>query len=217
MSSYLINGAKYALSRALSAAVATTAVSNADPAVATTATPPADGAIVVINSGWSELNDIVARADSPTATAFNIEGYDTTSTTRFPAGEGVGSYRVASDFIGLDQVRDITFEGGEQQFFTYQYVEDASGRQRRRPTVKSPSGFNIMLDYDPARPWFAELIEMDRNREPVVMRELLPNGAVLYHYGYVSFNREPTRTVNENMTCMATFSPICDSVRYEAA
>lgn len=216
MASYLINGAKYALSRSISAAVAISAISNADPAVATTATPPADGAIVVLTSGWSELNDVVARADSPTATAFTIEGYDTTSTTRFPAGEGVGAYRTASDFIGLDQVRDVTYEGGEQQFFTFQYVEDASGRQRRKPVNKSPSGFNIMLDYDPAKPWFDELVEMDRNKEPVVMREVLTNGAVIYHYGYVSFNKEPTKTLNENMTVMATFSPICDSVRYGA-
>ena len=217
MASYLINGAKYALARAIAAAVPITNVTNADPALALTTTPPTTGAVVILDSGWPELNESVHRVGAVVAaTSFAIENFDATDDVRFPAGEGLGAFKVASNFIGLDQVRDIVYEGGEQQFFTYQYVEDASGRQRRKPTNKSASGFNIMLDYDPARPWFAELIEMDRNKVPTVMRETLVNGSVIYHYGYVSFNKEPTKGLNENMTVMATFSPLCESVRYEA-
>lgn len=218
MARSFINGAKYALSQAIAAAVAITNITNADPAVALTATPPADGDIVVIDSGWVELQDTVARADGVVAaTSFQLEGIDTTDTVRFPAGEGLGAYRIASSFLSLSQVRDVTMEGGEQDFFEFQYVEDKSSKKRRVPTSKSPDGMAITLDYDPNLAWYNALIEMDRTKEPVVLRETLPNGDVIYYYGYVSFNKVPSKVLNENMTVKATFSLLCDPIRYDAA
>ena len=134
MSSRFINGAKYAVSTTLSAAVAITALTNADPAVATTASPPADGDVVLITSGWTELNEAVVRADSPTANSFVLEDFNASDTVRFPAGEGIGAFRTVGGFVSLSQVRDVATEGGEQNFFTYQYVEDEGGGPRQTPT-----------------------------------------------------------------------------------
>lgn len=217
MSSRFINGALYAVSTQLAAAIAFSAISNASPAVASTPTPPADGSIVVLNSGWPNLTDSVARsAGQVAATSFQLEGVDTTNLALYPAGEGAGSFRVASDFVGLSQVRDVTVEGGDQNFFQYQYVEDQGGRQRQKPTFKSAMTTNILMDYDPDLAWYMALIELDRQREPVVLRETLPSGDVIYYYGYLSFNKVPTKTINENMTVQATFSLLADPIRYPA-
>lgn len=217
MSSYFVNGAKFAVSNTLAAAIAMTAVSNANPAVALTATPPANGSIVVLKSGWTELNETVSRtAGQVAATSFQIEGFNASDVVRFPAGEGIGTFEVASAFVGLSQVRDVTLDGGEQNYFTFQYVEDVGGRQRRKPTFKSATGFTIVLDYDPDIAWYAALIEMDRVKTPVVLRETLPAGDIIYYYGEISFNKVPTKTINENMTVTATFSLLADPVRYSA-
>ncbi len=218
MAARFINGAKYALSQAIAAAVAMTAVSNANPAVALTGTPPATGAIVILKSGWPELNDTVAKVGTVVAaTSFQIAGFNSTDVVRFPVGEGVGTFEVASSFVSLSQVRDVTMDGGEQDFFEFQYVEDASSKKRRVPTSKSPDGMSILLDYDPDLAWYDAMIELDRLKEPVVLRETLPNGDVIYYYGYISFNKVPTKTLNENMTVKATFSMLCDPIRYDAA
>lgn len=211
MTSRFINGATYAISTALGAAVPVTAATNAAPAVLTPA-PTADD-IIVLQSGWPSLNDNVFKAGAAGA----LLGSDTTDETEYPPGEGVGVYRVAEDFVGLSQVRDVDMGGGEQQYFQYQYVEDRGGRQRQAPTFKNAMAMTILLDYDPNLPWYEALKAADRSREPVVLRERLPGGDVIYYYGLLSFNDVPTKRLNENMQVAATFSLQSDPIRYAAA
>jgi len=218
MSSRFINGAKYAFSQSVAAAVVVSAISNASPAVASASATPTEGDIVVLTSGWTELTDTVARVGTVVpSTSFEVEGVDTSDDVRYPTGEGAGAYAVVSDFITLSQVRDITTDGGDQQFFTFQYVEDPGSRQRQKPTFKNAQGDKIVMDYDPDLAWYDALIELDRLRAPVVLRETLPNGELIYTYGYLSFNKVPTKQINENMTVTATFSAISDPIRYAAA
>lgn len=216
MASRFINGAKYAVSTQLAAAIAITGITNANPAVASAVTLPADGDIVVLASGWPELSGTVARADAPAAGTFRLENVDTTDVNRFPATEGLGAYQKASNFVSFSQVRDVDLSGGEQQFYTYQNVEDTSSRQMQDPTYKNPMVLKVMLAYDPAQPWYNALITLDRKREPVVLREILPNGDTIYYYGMISFNKVPTKKLNEHMQVEATFSLYSDPIRYDA-
>jgi hypothetical protein len=218
MSSLFINGAKHAVSTVLGAKVPVTAISNAEPPVLSATTPAPEGSIVVLTSAWSGLNDKVARSDNVVAsTSFEAEGLDTTDTVQFPAGEGdPAAYQIASSFVGLSQVRNVELSGGEQNFFQFQYVDDPSSQQRQKPTNKNAQVITFTLDYDPDLAWYDTLIELDQAREPVVLRETLPNNEVIYYYGYLSFNKVPTKTVNENMTVAATFSLLADPIRYPA-
>ena len=52
---YFVNGAKYAVSTTLGAAVAISAITNDDPAVATAAVLPAEGDVVLLDSNWTDL------------------------------------------------------------------------------------------------------------------------------------------------------------------
>lgn len=218
MAAYFPNGTVFAVSTAMAAAVPITAISNANPAVASSTTPPTDGSIVVLTSGWPTLSERVVRSDAADAGTFVLEGIDTTNVTRYPAGEGVpGAFMVASDFVNLSQVTTSEKQGGEQQFFTWQYLEDRSGRQRQRPTFKNAKSLTLTLDYDPALAWYEAMIELDADKDPVVLRATLPNGVQLYYLVYPSFDGDPSMTINENMQNTATFSMISDFTRYEAA
>ena len=216
MTSRFINGAKHAVSTAVTAAAAITGISNANPAVASAASPPAAGSFVIIKSNWPELNDTVAKVGTVTAGTFVLLGVDTSDLNRFPAGEGAGTFQVASSFVSLSQVRDVDQSGGEQQFYTYQNVEDPSSRQRQDPTYKNPMVIRVDMAYDPALPWYETLIELDRTREPTVLREILPGGDTILYFGIMSFNKVPTKKVNEHMMVSATFSLYADPIRYDA-
>ncbi|SEO63394.1 Phage tail tube protein, TTP [Luteibacter sp. UNC138MFCol5.1] len=217
MSSFFPNGTQYAVSTTLAAAIALTAITNADPAVASAAAPPANGSIVMLTSGWSALNDTVAKTGNADADSFELVGVDTTSVADFPAGAGAGTARVAAGWVPLTQVRSDAVTGGDQQFFTYQYLEDKSNRQRQKPTTKSPVVITLQMDYDPALPWYDALVKLDRAGQPAVLRATLPSGDVIYYLAYPSFNKIPTGNMNENQQNTATFSLIGDPVRYEAA
>jgi hypothetical protein len=213
----MINGARYAVATQLAAAVAITALTNADPANATGASAPLVGDVLLLSSGWTELDEAPARAANVVGMAFDLEGYNTSDVNRFPAGEGVGAFRVASAFVNLPKIHDIQAQGGDQNFATRQYVSDPNGKQVQAPTFKAAQSRVFMLDYDPDKPHFAALIEADRKREIVILRETLTNGDVIYYAGYLSFNKEPTRAMNEFMSNAMTFSMTSDSVRYDAA
>lgn len=217
MSSFFINGAKYAISRTLGAAVPVTDVSNANPAVASATTLPATGDIIVFDSNWSELlGGIATKVGASSAGTFELLEIDSTNEQRYPPGEGMGAYKKATDFISLTQIRDFTSDGGEQNYFNYQYVDDPSSRERRKPTNKSAQGYTVVMDYDPNLPWYDACIELDRKQEKVVLREILPTGDTVLYYGYMSFRKVPSKVVNENMTVQLTFSLDSDPVRIPA-
>lgn len=218
MPSLMINGAKYAIATALAVPSAITDITNADPAVASAAAPPVVGDILLLSSGWPELNEAVVRAGVVTAgTSFELEGIDTTDTVRFPAGEGIGAFQIVTGFVNLPKIHDIQASGGEQNFSQRQYVDDPSGKQVQAPTFKSAQSRKYMMDYDPTKPHFDALVTLDRKKGFItVLRETLPNGDVIYYAGYLSFNKEPTRALNEFMSNEMTFSMSSDSIRYAA-
>ena len=216
MSSMMINGARYAVATAMSAAAAITALTNASPPVATTAAAPADGSVLLVKSGWGDFDEVPVRADNLSATTFGLEGYNSTDLVRNPAGEGIGTYVVASAFVNLPKIHDIQPAGGEQNYATRQYVSDPSGKQVQAPTFKTAQSRTFMLDYDPSQPHFAACVTLDQKREIVILRETLPNGDVIYYAGRLSFNKEPTRALNEFMSNALTFSMSADSIRYPA-
>lgn len=218
MGSQFINGAQYAVSTTLGAAVVITAITNAAPPVASSATPAPNGSITVIKSNWPGLNEKLARSANADVDSFEMEGLSTANLDTFPAGEGVpASYQTVGGFTGITQIRNVELTGGEQNFFQYQYVDDPGSQQRQKPTYKNAQVLTMTMDYDPSLAWYETLIELDQLGEPLVMRETLPSGDVVYYYGYLSFQKVPSKTVNENMTVVATFSLLADPIRYEGA
>ena len=217
MSQTFINGAKYSFSTILATAVAISAISNANPAIASAAALPTEEDIVLLSSNWTELNELATYVGTVAGGGFQLSQIDTTDESLFPPGESAGNYRIASDFIALSQIRDITQSGGDTNSFTWGYIDDRSPRQRSKPTDQNPLILTFTLDYDPELPWADALETLSRTRQLVVMRERLPTGDVLLYTGFLSYQKSPSRTRNENMTVTAVMSINSDILRFPAS
>lgn len=202
MSSEFINGSKYAFSTTLGASVAITAITNAAPPAITAASMPANDDIILLTSNWSDLDDTATYTDS----LGHLFELDTTDTTFYPPGESAGSYKHVGGFVSMTQIRSVAQSGGDTNSFNYAYVEDRSTRTRSKPTDKNPLILTFTLDRDTTLPWFDALGKLDKSRQLVTMRETFITGEQLLYTGFVSFQKSPTRTRNENMTVTATFS-----------
>lgn len=205
MSSLFPNKTVFSISTSFEAAKTITAITNANPgAVTSTAHGYANGDIALIGSGWSALNDAPVRVAGQTTNAWNLEGIDTTSTTRFPAGAGAGTSRKVLTWAALSQVLDPSTSGGEQQYYQWVYLDD--GIQRQRPTYKNARTMTIPMDYDASLPWYSALVAADLDGETRVLRAALPNGKFFYWSVVVAFDGEPSFNANQNMGVTANFS-----------
>ena len=102
----------------------TTIVTNATEAVVTSAAHGySNGDFVEMTSGWGRLNRRVFRIKSIATDTFVLENGDTSNTTFFPAGTGIGSVRKISAFTQITKVMRPTSSGGDPKTVQYKYVE----------------------------------------------------------------------------------------------
>lgn len=213
MSVKLPNGSIVAIASGYTAAVAVSAATNANPAVLTTATQSyAAGAIAEITSGWSRLNNRIVRLSAATTTSATLDEFNTTSTTAFPAGGGVGSIRTVSGWTQLSQITGSTSEGGEQQFTTFQFLE--ADTEVRIPTNKSASGVTFTVADDPTLAGYILAQTANEDRLPRAVRITFPDGSVFLMNAYISLAPMPSLNVNEIMTVQATLSLLAPPIRY---
>lgn len=208
----LPNGALVAIANGYDNSTSITAISNAATAVASATNTLTDGDIIEVTSGWSRLTDKIVRIDTPTASDFKLEGIDTSLTSIYPAGGGIGSFRKVTGWTQLAQILDSSSSGGEQQFLEYQLLE--ADAQKRIPTFKSAAGLNFSVADDPTLPGFILASQANDDRLPRAVRITLPSGAVLLYNAYISLNKTPSLTVNQVMAVQVTLSLLAEPVRY---
>lgn len=88
-----------------------------------------------MSSGWLKLDNMVLRVKSVTSNKIVLEAFDTTDTTKFPAGTGAGTLRKIDSWITMPQVMTLSTEGGDQQTISVQFLED--DKARTIPTFKN--------------------------------------------------------------------------------
>jgi hypothetical protein len=215
MAARLPDGAIVSLATTYGTAKTVSALTNATPGVATsTAHGFTDGDIVVMDSGWSNLNNRVVRIDNAAANAFDIEGIDTSSTTLFPAGSGTGSAMEVTAFTQITQIMGFATSGGDQQFATYSFLEQSFETQI--PTISNAQTITIDIADDPSLAGYAALKAAAAARAIRALKIAMPDGSTIYYNGYVSFNETPTVSKGQVMQVKATFSLLGRPVRYAA-
>lgn len=209
----LPNGITWAIQTAIGSALTVSAITNANPAVATsTAHGLSNGDIVVVASGWSKLDGRVVRVAGVTTNTFQLEGYDTSSTTLYPAGTGTGSVKKVNTFTQITQVLEATTSGGDMQFTTYSFMENDFETQL--PTQSSPMTLQLTIADDPALAGYIAIKAASEARDIRALKGTFPNGSILLYNGYSSFNETPTMAKNQVMGVRGTFSLLNKPVRY---
>ena len=117
-------GSTFFIASAFAASKTTTTVTNASEAVVTSAGHGySNGDIVEMTSGWGRLNRRNFRIKSVATDTFVLEGADTSSTTFYPVGTGVGSVRKISTFTQITTTMNPQSTGGDPKTVTYKFIE----------------------------------------------------------------------------------------------
>lgn len=213
MSLKLPDGSTLAIESALGAPLTVSSITNANPAVATsTAHGLANGDVIKLTSGWNRLNGRVFRVANVAANTFELEGVDTTSTTRYPVGSSAGTATEITGWTQISQVLEFTTTGGDQQFATVSLLEEDFERQL--PTVKSAQSLSMSIGDDASLPWFAVLSAANEDRAERAVRLTLPDESVIYYNGIATLNETPTTTKGQVMALAATVSLAGKPTRY---
>ena len=213
MSAKLPDGAIVTLSTTLGSAKTVSALTNANPGVATsTAHGFVNGDIVLMNSGWSNLNQKAVRVAGSVTNAFNLDGIDTSLTSLYPAGSGTGSASLVGGFTQISQIMGLTTQGGDQQYATFSFLEQ--NFETQLPTVFSAQSISIEIADDPSLSGYIALKAAADARAFRVLKLQLPDGSFILYYGQISFNETPSLNKGQVMVVKATFALQARPVRY---
>ncbi len=213
MSAKLPDGAIVTLSTTLGSAKTVSALTNANPGVATsTAHGFVNGDIVLMNSGWSNLNQKAVRVAGSVANAFNLDGIDTSLTSLYPAGSGAGTAALVGGFTQISQIMGLTTQGGDQQYATFSFLEQ--NYETNLPTVFSAQSISLEIADDPSLSGYIALKAAADSRAFRVLKLQLPDGSFILYYGQISFNETPSLNKGQVMVVKATFALQARPVRY---
>ncbi len=210
----LANGTIIEMEATSSADFAITGMTNANPTVVSAADAEVGDVVVIEGLGWLKLTNRAFQATAATADGFTLGGVDTTG-VKYPAGSGVGTGHLVATWVQLAQVTDVATNGGEQQFYTFGFLEEDDDRQL--PTSKSPASMTLTVADDPDQPYMPVVEAADEDRGIRAIRFRKPNGEILVFAATVSVSFIPNFTRNELITRTITFSFQGRPARYEAA
>lgn len=190
-----------------SSAISVTSITNAaDPVLTCSASNGlAKGDYVIITtSNWAKLINKVGRVKAVSSNNVTIEGFSTEDRNVY-SGTGTASIYKISDWIEVPCVQDLSQEGGEQQFYTYQCLAD--DREQQIPTYKSAVSMTYTFAHEYDNPIYPILRAADESGQVKVMRMYVPRAKEMRLWsGTLSFNEIPQTAVNEMETVSLTVS-----------
>ena len=186
-------GTSVAIASAYGAAKTLSAFSNASAAVATLEASHGvtTNDFVEVTSGWARANGRILKATGVSTNDVTFAGFDTSSTTFYPAGTGTGSVREVSTWTTISQItRAISIAGGEQQFADITSLEDAITKQI--PTRRSAVSVTLPVYFDPDLSWVATVRAAAETATATAVKFTYPDGTVIVGNGYWSLQEIPT-------------------------
>lgn len=208
-------GSVFQFSKTFAAAKTISALTNASPAVATSvAHGYIDGDLILVESGWEDVNESVVKVDQLTVDTFSLLGMNTIDSNFYPAGTGTGTAKLISSWQTIPQVLTIATSGGDPRFTTVQPLA-------KRNAINVPTGFNaqsatLTMIYDPGNATYQEMLDISRGMEKVAFRMVLSGGVQALGYGYMSVSEFPQLNNNQVNQVTASFTMIGRPVSYSS-
>lgn len=195
---HLSNGTQVFVEGTRSDTIDVTAISNAVNPVLTLSSVAdiARGDYLLFTSSASTLlADKQVRVTEVTGSTVTVEGIDTSSTTKFPAGLTGEVVKILSWFE-VPCVQDVSTDGGEQQFVNFQCLSD--DREKQIPTYKSSVTNTYTFAHEYTNPVYPILRNYDEAGTVVAIRLFVPRASEMrLQSGTISFNDTPSIGVNE--------------------
>jgi hypothetical protein len=204
MAAKIPNGTVISIASVIAAGLAVTVATNASAAVLTVTNTYAVGDLVEYVSGWSLATNRIYRVSVASGTSITLEGLDTTSTTLYPIGNGVGTVRKVTTWTPILQVINSTVNGGDLQYVNFQYLENKF--EQSLPTITSAASLELTLADDITLPGYIAVKAAAATGALTPVRAVLPNGELLLYDTVVGLNQNPTLGQNEVMSVKATFA-----------
>lgn len=206
------NGAVLALGE-LGSSINMTAITNAAEAVATLGA--GHGVIVgnwlQIASGWGALDGRIARVKAVATNDVTLELIDTTSTTVYPAGSGVGTVKKIT-WNNLSQVLEFNVTGGEQQFGSYQYIDQ--DRESKFPTLRSGYTVDIEIHDDISLTQYTKLKAAAASGAPAPLLFTARSGYKVGSAGYWTLGSFPVIQKNDLLKRAINLALTADATEY---
>ncbi len=210
----LPNGSTIDFAATYSVDTTLTSITNANPAVVNaTGHTFVEGDIVVVTSGWVKVTGRAFRVGEVTSGTFELEGLDTTSTTRYPVGTSAGTAKKVATWVNIPQITEVASSGGDQQFYQFGFLEEDEDRQI--PTTKSPSTLTLTVADDPSQPFVKVVEQADELKEERIQRLNLVNGDIVLYNSIASITNTPTLTRNQLMVRTITLAQQGRVTRYQ--
>lgn len=183
-------GTTFSVATSFGTSKPTTIVTNAAEAVVTSAAHGyAVGDVLEVQSGWGRLQKRAYRVKAVTTDTFTLEGANTSNTTLFPAGSGLGSVRKVNTWVQITTVMKPSTSGGEAKKVTYNFTEsdvDFSINNGFTPVDRT-----FELDADAiGTPGYNALKDLTDVQTDTILRTLAKSGAVTYLPCTVALNEE---------------------------
>lgn len=206
MGFHLPNGTVVKVGTNLGTKVAVSAITNANGAVLTvTGTSITAGDVVLVRSGWSALDHMVAKVTEATGSQLTLGGVDTTNKALFPVGAGIGSVQLVDEWVEIPQITEVNSSGGEQNYYQFQFLSD--DQQRSLPTYKSARTQAYTVAHDSSLPFYPVLKAADLAGDTLPMSMYVPKAKETRYWSATpSFNGEPNTVVNTIETVTASFA-----------
>lgn len=169
------------------------------------------GQIVMIKSGWWDIDGRAFRVSAITTTTFTLAGADTTDTKR-NAGTIYGTVRGVTAWVPIPQILNVSLSGGEQQSTTFS--PSRSGKEVSRPTTKSAATMTLEVADDKSLPLFATIEAAARTQEIQVQRLTLINSDYIVYASLPSITKTPKLQRDQLMTRTISLSLQGDNTRY---
>ena len=209
-------GTTFFIATAYAAAKNTTVVTNAAEAVVTCVGHGlSTNDAVEITSGWGRLNRSVFEVTTLTADTFKLTGIDTTNTTFFPPGSGIGSFRKLSTLTQITQATAASSSGGEPKTVNYKYIE--SDVEFSINDGFGATQYTLTLDADSiGSAGYDALKALTDVQTDTCLKMVARSGARLYMPCTVALNDVPSLNDGQINTVAATFNGNNRPRRYKA-
>lgn len=181
-------GTTFYVASTIASAKTTTVVSNASEAVVTSAGHGySNGDIVIVTSGWGRLHKRAFRIKSVTTDTFVLESCDTTNTTFYPTGSGVGTVQKITTFTQLTSVMNPQSSGGDPKTVLFKFVE--SDVEYSINDGFSATNYTLELDADAiGSAGYTAVKTLTDVQTDTVMKMLTRSGASIYQPCTVALN-----------------------------